>query len=276
MIPSRQPTHDLEERSTIDVVVLAGGRNTIPLYKGYVPGPKALIPYKGKASIEYVLQALDAVDGIGRICVEGPRESLLTTLGDRMADGNTDLVEGGATFLDSLIIGLEHFRSSRSVLFVTADLPLITPESVRAFLAAAAAAPPVKAQNITGDYRKFTKPFNRFRDIQICHGNLFIADTELLENRDIRRRVTRMYDGRKSILSRLAFGWQIALTYLIGVDLLHILTLRTMASVASRFLGVGIIPVLIPHPETTIDVDDADDYDFVREQIRKRVGPGAS
>jgi hypothetical protein len=170
-------------------------------------------------------------------------------------------------------------------LFVTADLPLLTSEAVQDFLAGCrkkAAVSEHYAQNIhvsavprtsyQGDYRKFTKPFNRFRDIHVCHGNLFVVDTDLLNNRDIRKRVTRMYDGRKSILSRLAFGWQIALTYLIGVDLLHVLTLRYMAATASRFLGVGIIPVLVSHPEITIDVDDADDYEFVQRQILKQRG----
>jgi molybdopterin-guanine dinucleotide biosynthesis protein A len=265
---------------TIDVVVLAGGINTIPLYDGYVPGPKALIPYEDKPSIEYVLDALCALPQIGRIVIQGPKALLEKALPERVTENRFTFLEGGATFLESLIVGLTHFRAVPSVLFVTADIPLLTPDAVKEFLRGCKPRTPTREQTVhvaavprkffTGAYRRFTKPFNRFRDIHICHGNLFLADTSLLDNHDLRDKVTRMYDGRKSILSRLAFGWQIALTYLIGVDLLHVLTLRYMAKVASHYLGVQILPVLISDPAVAMDVDEADDYRFVRDRIREQ------
>jgi CTP:molybdopterin cytidylyltransferase MocA len=265
----------------INVVVLASGVNTIPLYEGYVPGYKALVPYDGRTSVQYVLDALSAVDRIGEICIEGPRALLEKELSDRRAkDDRITLVEGGDTFLDSLVIGLQHFRTSRVVLFVTADLPLITPGAVQDFLSACANATTEYAQNVyiaaapkssyTGGYRNFTKPFNWYRDIRVCHGNLFLLNPDLLGNKDLRKRVSRLYATRKSVWSRFAPGWQVALTYLIGVDLLHIVTLHQMAAIASRHLGVGIIPVLIDHPEITIDVDDQDDYRFVQDRIEER------
>lgn len=263
-----------------DVVVLAGGLNTIPLYEGYEPGYKALIPYEGRASIHYVLDALSAVDTIGRICIEGPRTLLEPELAACRAASQISLVEGGASFLESLLIGLEHFRSSRTVLFVTADLPLLTPQAVRDFLAGCATTPSeyerslyvaaVPKRSYTGDYTHATKPFNRYRDISVCHGNLFLANPDLLENQDLRRRVERLYSGRKNGLSRLAVGLPLALTFLIGVDLFHFLTLKQMADYASRHLGIGIIPVIVDHPEITMDVDEPDDYQFVLGQIVKR------
>lgn len=266
-----------EGEHSIDVVVLAGGLNTILLYDGYVPGYKALIAYNGRASLEYVLDALCAAPGIGRLCIVGPRALMEDTLSHRQAGGRITAVEGGATFLDSLIVGLEHFRSSRTVLFVTADMPLLTTEAVTDFLAGCAGSITSREQNIhiaavprecyKDAYLKMTKPFNRYVDIQVCHGNLFLVDTDLVDNQNLRKRVAVMYDRRKTGLSRLAFGWQIALTYLIGVDLLHVLTLRYMAERVSRFFGVGIVPVLVAHPEITIDVDEPGDYRFVKERL---------
>jgi CTP:molybdopterin cytidylyltransferase MocA len=264
----------------VDVVVLASGVNAIPLYDGYVPGFKALVPFDGKPSIRYVLDALSAVEGLGRICIAGPRARLQKDLCERPSPGRIDFVEGGETFLDSLVIGLEHFRDSRRVLFVTADLPLLTPAAVSDFLAACAGATTAYEHNLfvsavarshyIGGYEKFTKPFNHYRDISVCHGNLFLVDSGLLANQGLRRRVRRLYAARKSVFSRFVFGWKVALTYLFGVDLLHVVTLRRMAEIASESLGVGIVPVLVDHPEITIDVDDADDYRFVREHIEQR------
>jgi CTP:molybdopterin cytidylyltransferase MocA len=263
----------------VNVVVLASGVNKVPLYDGYTPGYKSLLPYHGRASVQYVLDALSTVDAIGQICILGPQALLEKELANRPADDRITLAEGGETFLESLVTGLERFRSSPAVLFVTADIPLLKPAAVSDFLSGCAQAKTEYPHNVfvsavprtdyVGDFRRFTKPFNRFRDISVCHGNLFLADPDLLENPALRERVNRLYAGRKGIWSRFAPGWQVALAYLIGVDLLHILTLKQMADFASRHLGVGIIPVLVHHPEITMDVDEAEDYQFVQEQIEK-------
>jgi CTP:molybdopterin cytidylyltransferase MocA len=264
----------------IDVVVLASGVNKIPLYEGYVPGYKALIPYNGRASIHYVLDALCAVKSVRRICIEGPVALLEKELANRSPDNRITLQEGGETFVDSLVLGLQHFRSSPAVLFAAADLPLMTPESVRDFLSGCADAPTEYEQNLyvsavpkdsySGAFTRFTKPFNRYRDVSLCHGNLFLADPTLLDRPDIRKRVNQMYAGRKTIKTALAFGWKVALTYVVGVELLHILTLRRMGEIASQQLGFGVVPVLVEHPEIAIDVDEPDDYQLVRERIEQQ------
>jgi len=40
----------------LDVVILAGGINRIPLYPGAKPGYKALLPFAGKPAIQYTLE----------------------------------------------------------------------------------------------------------------------------------------------------------------------------------------------------------------------------
>ena len=272
-----------EEKSNIDVVVLASGINHVSLFSGYVPGYKALIPYHERASIHYVLDALCATAAIGHICIEGPCALLAPELEKRVADRmQITLVEGGTTFVDSLVIGLQHFADSPLVLFVTADLPLITPEAVQCFLAACAAAPPDRPPGLylsavprvayTGAYAHFTKPFNRYKDVSLCHGNLFLADPTLLQRPALKERINRFYAGRKNaIQTTLALGWKVALVYMIGVELLHLLTLQKFADFVSRELGFGVTPILVPYPEMTIDVDEPDDYVFVRDRIEERM-----
>ena len=127
--------------SGIDTVVLASGINKVPLYEGYEAGYKALLPVCGRASIHYSLDALDGVPEVGRICVEGPTALLEPELAARADRSRIEPIAGGETFLDSLVIGLKHFPDSKQVLFVTADLPLISPEAIGDFLEGCAAHP---------------------------------------------------------------------------------------------------------------------------------------
>lgn len=267
----------LESKEAIDVVVLASGINSISLYEGYVPGYKALIPYHERASIHYVLDALQGVAAVGRLCIEGPCALLEPELAERSEGAALTLVEGGATFLDSLMIGLQHFATSPRVLFVTADLPLVTSQAICDFLQGCDATPDaslaiavVPQTSYTGPYVHFTKPFNRYRDISLCHGNLFMVRPSLLQHPHLKERINRFYAGRKNaVATTLALGWQLALVYMVGVELLHVLTLAQLARFASRHLGFEIAPVLVAHPGISIDVDEPDDYLFVRDRIEE-------
>lgn len=266
-----------QSHGVLDVVVLASGLNQIPLYEGYVPGYKALIPYHGKASIQYVLDALSTVPHLGRICIEGPCALLEQELASRPDRARFTLVEGGSTFLDSLVVGLKHFAASAEVLFITADLPLVTPEAIEAFVAGAQASHAELCVSVvprtcyTGPYQHFTKPFNRYRDISLCHGNLFRVSPKLLQDPALQARINAFYAGRKNALkTTLALGWQLAVVYMIGVELLHVLTLAQLARFASRHLGFEIAPVIVAHPGISIDVDEPDDYTFVHDRIEER------
>jgi|GEM_PF-1491835 Uncharacterized MobA-related protein len=270
----------------VDAVILASGRNTIPLFEGYEPGYKALIPFEGRPSFRYVLDAVCGAGTVGRVCLVGPKEALETELAAAGTDypANITVIEGGESFLESLSIGLGQFRDSpRPVLFATADAPLLTPGAVRAFLdacaAEATAAPSPYPHSVyvsavprtayKGPYRKFTKPFNRFRDVAVCHGNLFLLDPGLLKDRALWARVNRMYAHRKNLRSVLAIGWKAALAYLLGAEILRLLTLRQVADVVARDLKIGVYPVLVHDPHVSMDVDEPDDYEFVRDRLRE-------
>jgi hypothetical protein len=164
------------------------------------------------------------------------------------------------------------------VLVLTADLPLITPRAITDFLDACSRIPTTDAPNLflsvaprrcyTGPYEHFTKPFNRFRDIEVCHGNLWLADPRLLANTPVIARINRVYNARKNpVATALAVGLRVGLAYILGVHLLHALTLAQMTRLAARHFGVAGEAVIVEHPEITIDVDEPDDYRFVVEQL---------
>jgi molybdopterin-guanine dinucleotide biosynthesis protein A len=261
----------------IDAVILAGGVNTISLYEGYVPGYKALLPLGDKLAIQYTLDAIHAVPAVRRIAIVGPVDELRHALAERHLD-HCDLIEGGETIMDSIYQGLRHFADSPMVLTTTADLPLITPQVITDFLVACGAVELTYAENMflsvvpercfTGAYADYPKGFNRFRDIAISHGNLFLVDPRLMQNTPATRRMNALYNARKSaVSSAMAIGLHIGLSYVLGVHMWHLLTLQHMANMASRRFGFGLIPVVVEHPEVTVDVDEPEDYTFVMREL---------
>lgn len=260
----------------IDAVVLAGGVNQIALFAGDTPGYKALLPIGGQPAIRYTLDALRAVPQVQRICIVGPEAELRAALG---AEGDRYLyAPDGGSLIESIFSGLSHFADAPMVLFATADLPLITPRAISDFLTGCAVIETEYAENMflsvvpqqyyTGPYVNFPKPFNRFKDASICHGNLFLVDPRLMRNTHATRRMNALYHARKNpISSALAFGLRVGLSYVLGVHMWHLLTLAHMASMASRRFGIGLVPVSIPHPGITLDIDEPADYTFVTEQL---------
>jgi CTP:molybdopterin cytidylyltransferase MocA len=261
-------------------MVLAGGVNRIPLYDGYVPGYKALLPIAGKPAIQYTLEALWSTPAVESICVIGPRAELEPVVCEVPAHGPVRFEEGGDSLLGSVLHGLHCCREMPRVLVATADLPLLTAAAISDFLDAAAAVRTSWEHNLylavvpkrcyTGPYAHFTKPFNPFRDIAVCHGNLALIDPNVVENNVAMHHLDELYRSRKSpVFSMISLGAFVGLAYALGVQLLHALTLEEFSDLISRHFHMGILPVPIMHPEVSIDVDDADDYRFVTERFRE-------
>jgi CTP:molybdopterin cytidylyltransferase MocA len=277
---------------TLDVVILADGINKIPLYAGSTPGYKALLPFAGKPAIQYTLEAVSALPAVRRIFVVGPEARLRDALKANGYHVACEYVPGGDSPMASVLNVLPRLKegdvrdsqfkdSVPGVLFTTADLPLVTRASVQAFLDACAATKspyPVNLYLSAVLRRAFTGPFARsrkghmtFREGAVYHGNLALIEPRAFEVPGLAAILKRLYHRRKNpVASALTGGWRIALSYVFGAFLLRVLTMEQMARIASRRLGVGIVPVLVDRPEIAIDVDGAGDYELVRRELESR------
>jgi len=262
---------------TVNVVVLAGGINRIDLFEGYTPDYKALLTFADQPSIRYVLEALEEVPNISRICLVGPEKELR-----RMVDPSKvyKYVHSGENLLESLVNGLEYFHDAKKVLLVTADLPLITPRAVSDFIESC-----LKIETSSGDeifwamvpqgsflhtFPNVAKGFNRFRDISVCHGNLLMIAPSILKKERTLNRINAVYDARKnSLRAALAVGLNVGLAYLFGVHFFRLFTLEQMAGIVSRRFGIRLRPILLEHPEVAIDVDEPTDYLLVKEHLER-------
>ncbi len=265
------------EPDGLAAMVMAGGVNTIPLYEGYRPGHKALVEIGGQPAIRYPLAALRRSRYVREICIVGSREHLAGVVDDP----SVAFVPPGDTLLGSIVAGLTRLRHHPLVLATTADLPLLTAEVLDRFVAACAALPIAYDANVfvsavpqgafTGTFARVDKIMAHFRDDIYCHGNVMLVQPALLDNALAMGRINAMYAGRKGALrSAMALGARVGLAFALGVYIFHLLTMQQMAAIASRRFQIGIVPVPIPHPEVSLDVDEPGDYRLVTEILSQR------
>lgn len=258
----------------INAVVLAGGINHISLYEGYRDGYKSLMLLGGKPMIQFVLDTLRKAPQVGRICIVGPDE-ISKVVED---PGLYEYIREGKSLKDSVSNGLSHFSDSQSVMMLPADLPLITPFSITHFLKSCSGLKTsytdyifwsmVPEGSFAGPFRKVAKGYNRFKDVSVCHGNLYLMTPSVLGNKRVSSLIDKLYDARKSsIKAALQIGLFVGAGYLIGVHLLRLITINGAARKLSRRLGIGIIPVLHEYPEAAVDIDSPEDYRFVAEYM---------
>lgn len=256
---------------SVDAVMLAGGINTISLYEGYEPGYKALLEVGGQPCIRYVIDALKGSRYVRRVGIVGSEADLKPVVGNDV----TAFAPPSESLLGSIMQAWSLFGDAPLVLTTVADLPLLKPQMVDDFLEACAGAVTtykenaflavVSEEHFTSAFANLPKGGNVFKDGTVCHGNLLLATPRLLDNEAARARVNAVYAGRKSpIKSALAFGLGLGLAYVFGVHLFHLFTLKRMTDMASRRFGFGVVPILLPHPQVAVDVDEPKDYELVQ------------
>lgn len=269
----------MSEEENVNTVVLAGGVNRIALFDGDAPSYKALLPLGGKPCIQYVLDALKKVPEAGRVCLVGPEKELRRVIEE---PDRYEYAPDGRTFGGSVFRGLEHFSDSEGILFVTADLPLLTSSPVAGFLALCRRNKgdgrqlffsAVDRRHFAGAYGDAPKRCSRFRDVTVCHGNLALLHPGIFEGKGpiSRDRLDAIYRNRKKTLQTCwAFGWPFALGYLLGGNLVRLFTLERVLRAASSRFRVELVPVFMDYPEIAVDVDEPADYQFAKHMLESR------
>jgi molybdopterin-guanine dinucleotide biosynthesis protein A len=249
-----------------DAVVLAGGPPDPAIAGAMVPKAFALLA--GRPMVDYVLDALRGAGPIGRVLLVGP-----DPLPVRLAGGVDALVAERGSLLENVAAGLEATGGGGAVLVVAADLPLLTPQAVAAFLEAAgriegeAWYAVVRREDVTGAFPDVRKTFVRLREGTFTGGSVVLIGPAAF--RRARPAIERAMRARKrpGDLARL-FGAR---------TLLRILTRRvTIAELERRaeaIAGIRARAVLCPHPELAIDVDRRETLDVLEARFLRRPRP---
>lgn len=263
----------------IPAVILAGGP-AVAFESDRRAQKKALMRFDGKPSIEYVMDALRNVPQIERIAITGiSRQDLNEAMGIR---GIEVIPPAQGSMVDHVYAALRHFRDDPGVFFVTADAPLVSSASVVDFLTRVSETesndqhniffPFVPSDCFKGNYRHVPKPFLRFKNTSVSHGNLAVLDSRIGLEPQLKRKLDRLYKHRKNAaMSLISISPAAALEFSLHVLLGRPMEMQSLARRISKSLNVRLHPVIVPHPEITVDADEPEDYHFIKNFLENRL-----
>ncbi len=252
------------KKSSVDALILAGASNSGQLSECSPVLNKALIDVGSKTLLEYVVDALKASLGIGRIVVVGPNKLIRERIG---GDAIDIIVESGDSFIDNIIIGLDAFEGAQQILMVTSDIPLLTPAAVDDFLERCSQREAqvyysvISKETVEKRYPGTKRTYVRLADGEFTGGNVALVSLDVIRSlKSVLKKVTQM--RKKPWQLGTLLGARCMMKFLLGT--LSIDDIERRVEKAFNFKGAAIIT---PYPEIGVDVDKPEDITFVKELL---------
>ncbi len=236
--------------SDVRAVILAGSRNDGALSEVSPERYEALIRLWGRPMVAYVL---DAVAGARRI--DGTVLVGFDEFADHLDLEGVSLVPAGDTFVDSISRGVAATRECDYLLFITADVPLVTGPILDGFIEEALGlggdffAPAVTRDVSEARYPGIERTYARLREAELTLGNCFLGTRESIKA--LLPEFDRLYSMRKSVVK---MAWTIGPLFLLRLALGRA-TIGDAERVFARLSGAHGRAVLSPDPEIALDVD---------------------
>ena len=263
-----------ETTTPFSAIVLAGKRPGIdPVAEAAGVACKSFAPIGDRPMVHRVLDTLAAARQVGSRILCGPSQSMIDQepeLKARIERAEVKWIANRSTPSLSTYHALQSVPDGRPVLVTTADHALLTAEIVDYFCA--------EARRIGGDvvigltlYEGVVSAFPgtkrtgiKFKDGVYSSCNLFA----FLNPRAHRaaRFWRRIEQERKRPLKMMRIlGWRTVVRYRLGR-----ISLEESLERISRKLQIRARAVMLPFPQAAVDVDTADDWQFVQSLVKKR------
>ncbi|MDU2063829.1 MAG: nucleotidyltransferase family protein [Sporomusaceae bacterium] len=249
----------------LDAIVLAGGQSGHDLYEITQTKERALLPIAGRPMVLWVIEALLASDLVKRIIVVGD----IATLASCAFPAAVSIVSGGATLLESLQRGLAEVQAAQKVFIASADIPLLTGQTVRDFFAATLPGtadlyyPIVTKAIMDQTFRTTKRTYVKLKDGLFTGGNLFLANPAVLPQ--CIKQADYLFQHRKQPVALCRFlGFSFLLRFLAGQ-----LSLSHIEERASALLGFQGAVINGPFPLVAMDIDKAADLETATAFLRR-------
>lgn len=245
---------------TINVVVLAGGRNSPEMAAATGTEIRALTPIGTRTMLDYVVSALSKAPSVGKIFVVGtvPPSEQYTQ------------IAGRETLLENLLAGLDAAGDGEHVLVSTSDIPFLTPDAAEDFLVRAAAV----GADLCCSYVPLAVCLRRYPEmkrtaISLAEGRFTLGNIMLVNPAFLRTRqeaITAAYAARKSPVQVARLLGPGLLGRLIGAQLLApgLLSVAGLEAAVGRALGGQAAGVCSAYAEIGTDVDHPEDVAIAR------------
>jgi GTP:adenosylcobinamide-phosphate guanylyltransferase len=247
---------------TVDVVVLAGGKNSPAMAAASGVENRALTPIGAQTMLDYVISALKQTPSAGKIYV----------VGNVPASEQYVQVTGGETLLDNLMAGLNAAGEQERVLISTSDIPFVTPAALEDFVQRAVISDAdlccsyVPLATCTEKFPEMKRTAVKLSEGKFTLGNIMLVNPHFLSANQAA--ISAAYAARKSpvkVAKMLGVG---LLLRLIGAQLVspRLLTVTALEAAVSRLLGHGgrAIGICSAYPEVGTDVDNPEDIAIAR------------
>ncbi len=240
-------------------IVLAGQRNDGRLAAVDPSQWEAEIRLDGRMMVEYVVEALQQSGRVGPIVVVGPQSLPLHDV--LWAPVHDEMFANVLSGLD--VVG------EGPVLVATADVPLLTPDAVNAFVDAAGADfdvvyPIIEKSVVEAKFPETQRTYVRLVDGTFTGGNVFMVRKEAVVQS--RHAVAELLSHRKAPW-RLAgdIGIGMLLKWLIGR-----LSIEDAQKRVRELLGINGQALIFDYPEVGVDVDKPQDWELADLLLKNR------
>ena len=246
----------------IGAVILAGG--AVPSGLSTYCRHRALLRVGERYLLDYIIAALLETPSIAGIALVAPGEALAA-----FAEAPIRRVEAGDTLIANMQRGnaaLAEIHPTHMV-YLTGDIPLLTPASMEEFLQASLATgatliyPIIPRAACDARFPGGKRTYVTIRDGVFTGGNAIVTKANFLEEKgDL---IQRLYAGRKNPLQLAGLlGWGTVWRLLTGS-----LTLPYLEAVATRLLGAPACALITPHADLGFDVDKAEDLAVAEQAL---------
>lgn len=248
----------------VDVIIMAGARNTGALRECSPTDYEALITIHGVPMVQYVAQAARTARSVERIAVVGPVEMLRPYL-ENTADL---LVEGRSGMIDNIRAGMEALDTERKVLILCSDIPMVSADAIDDFVTQCAIREadfyyPIISKEVNMDRFPGTRrTYARLKEGTYTGGNIFLMNpaivngaTEFMEKMIIWR--------KKPIKLSQAFGFKVIFKFALGS-----LTISELEHRVHQLTGFSAAALIVRHPEVGFDVDKPSDLEMMEKYIQ--------
>jgi molybdopterin-guanine dinucleotide biosynthesis protein A len=254
----------------MDAIVTAGGipQPGEPLYESTQGKSKALLDVAGKPMIQWVLDALCAAQTVGHVVIVGlPEDNGLTCskIGGYLPN------QGG--MLSNIKAGIKKVielnSNAHHVLLVSSDIPTMTGEMVDWVVNTTMQTDEdvyynvISRQTMEKRFPGSKRTYTRFKDIELCGGDMNVIRTSLSTNEDFWEKVIAARKNALKQASLLGFDTLILLLF-------HAVTLDGAIKRVTKRVKLTGRAIVCPYAEIGMDVDKPNQLEMVRADLVKQ------